>query len=216
MDDVGPTTLESIAAIGSIVTPFLIAALSAGILWFQRRADAAQQREEEQRERAQRLEEGMRADRIEVYDAILEPFIVMFADVRGETNTGGRRQKGKGQPKRSALEIMRSTEYRTAAFKLSLFASDDVVWAFNNLMQFAYQMPDSTESNSPSDDSNPQGTIELLRIFGELLLSIRKGVGNEDTQVGEFEMLEWLIIDLRQMIESLTSQAGESTSPDVE
>lgn len=173
MEDAGSTTLETIAAYGSIVTPILIAILSSAILMFQRRADAAQKREEAQRDRAQRLEEGMRADRIQIYNEILRPFIMIFGAVKQESAAGARRRfkPGRQNQQREAMdagEIMRSTEYREAAFKLSLFASDGVVKAFNDLMQFAYQTESSEAQADSAAESTNANTLEMLHKFGTL------------------------------------------------
>lgn len=218
MDNVGPTTLETIAAIGSIVTPFLIAVFSGVILAFQRRADAAQRREEVQRERAQRLEEGMRADRIQIYNEVLKPFIVMFEEVKQRPTPSPRRRSKAGrqdrqQETRRAGEIMRSTDYREAAFKLSLFASDDVVRAFNDLMQFAYQAESSEAQTDSASESTNASTFEVLHKFGTFLLRIRQSVGNEETTLSDVEMLEWMISDLRSVISAIEEDAPTAPPP---
>lgn len=216
MEDAGPTTLETIAAIGSIVTPFLIAIFSGVILMFQRRADAAQRREEAQRDRAQRLEEGMRADRIQIYNEVLKPFIMIFGEVKQESAPGSRRRSkpGRQNQQREAMdagEIMRSTDYRDAAFKLSLFASDGVVKAFNDLMQFAYQAESSEAHTDSASESTNANTLDMLHKFGTFLLRIRQSVGNEETTLSDVEMLEWLISDLRSVIAAI--EADEPTAP---
>lgn len=205
MGETSTTTLEIITAVGSVVTPILILLLSSVILRFQRRADAAQRREEGQRERAQRLEEGMRADRIQIYNEILKPFIVMFSEVSESTNADTRRRTGGGRSNRgqrdmSAIEIMKSPAYREAAFKLTLFASDDVVKAYNELLQFAYQAENVTGAEAESGEPQQARTLQFLRTFGTLLLTIRRSVGNEGTTLHDVEMLEWLISDLRSIL----------------
>lgn len=200
--------LEIVTAVGSVVTPFLILLFSSVILRFQRRADAAQRREEGQRERAQRLEEGMRADRIQIYNEILKPFIALFSEVSRNANTDTRRRGGggrsnRGQKDMDAAEIMKSPEYREAAFKLTLFASDDVVRAYNELLQFAYQAENETGAEAESSEPQQTRTLQFLRTFGTLLLTIRRSVGNEATTLRDTEMLEWLITDLRSILRDM-------------
>ena len=244
--------LELITAIGSVVTPILIVALSAVTVAFQRRADAAlkreetqrevaqkreeaqreralkreeeqrerglkreeeqreaaQKREEAQRERAQRLEEGIRADRIQIYQDILDPFIAIFGEVKRTPTSDARprpksgRRNQQREPK-SAIETIGSDEYREAAFKLSLFANDDAVRAFNELLQFAYQAESQDRLTSSTGETDEARTLDFLHAFGTLLLEIRRSVGNETTTLSALEMLEWLISDLRSQIASV-------------
>ncbi len=89
---------------------------------------------------------------------------------------------------------MQSLEYRQAAFKLSLFANDDVVKAYNNLMQFSYKMG----SDAVSTEEHESRAIgrQLVSTFGDFLLEIRKSVGNETSSLSNLDMLEWMITDI--------------------
>lgn len=167
--------LDYINAIGSITTPVLVLILTA-IGWnvrtrFQRR---------------QELEDKLREDRIITYDKLLEPFIILFmTDVAWQADP-----KNKNKNKRDiAMQIMLSLEYRQIAFRLSLIGSDAVVKAYNELLQFFFQhegLPD------PSD------LKKMISLIADLLLEIRKSMGNEATKLDNWGMVEWFIIDARK------------------
>lgn len=78
-------------------------------------------------EELQATEEKLRDERRKIYSEILEPYIRLFADL-------------KGQGSAQAIKKITSYEYRKTAFELNLFGSDDVVMAYNNLMQYTYQV----------------------------------------------------------------------------
>ncbi|MCY4353932.1 MAG: hypothetical protein OXC09_03980 [Truepera sp.] len=73
---------------------------------------------------------------------------------------------------------------------MSLFASDEVVRAYNKLMQFFYKYDPAGASDKK------EAGIQGMKVFGGFLLAIRKSVGNETSSLGELEMLKWLIKDL--------------------
>ena len=84
-------------------------------------------------------------------------------------------------------------------FKLSLFASDEVVRSYNEMMQFFY-----AQAEPPSSDLEG-ATLKLMDLFGGFLLAIRKSVGNETTKLDNLAMLEWFVSDIRK----LTSQRAK-------
>ena len=179
--------IDYITAIGTIATPILLIVIS-GIGWyFKSRIEASWKTEAELRRRAEKLEEAVRDDRLQVYNEILEPFIMLLTKEEGLSANGPRRGKTKEQ---NALEIMQSLKYRQAAFKLSLFANDDVVKAYNNLMQFSFKMGSDTVS---TEEHEPRA---ILSIFGDFLLEIRKSVGNETSSLTNLDMLTWMITDI--------------------
>jgi hypothetical protein len=178
-----PTVLDYISAFGSIATPILVLILS-GIGWMV----------SNRMEKARQLEEKLRQDRIDTYNAVLEPYILMFAKEEGLP------KKYKGKTKEVILnEIMLSLEYKQAAFKLSLIGSDEVFRAYSNLMQFFFTndlKPDSTDERGK--ENAEERTLEGMRLLGVLFLEIRKSVGNDKTAFEPFEMLEFLITDIRK------------------
>jgi len=138
-------------------------------------------------DRARELEEKLREDRIQIYNDILEPFIMLFT--KGNPTT--KNQRNKSYKDLGAEKVM-SLEYKQAAFKLSLIGSDDVLRSYNDLMQFFYEVGNDPEGNQTASP------MDMLSLFGKLLLEIRKSVGNESTDLNNFEMLEFLITDLRK------------------
>lgn len=172
-----PTPLDYVTAIGAITTPILVLILT-GVGW------AIRNRYEKIRD----LEEKLRDDRIAIYNEILEPFIILLTKDEGVKLEKGYRNKTKEE---IASEKIISLKYRQTAFKMALMGSDDVVRAYNNLMQFFY---------TQDLQQKKEGTAkELMLLLGGLLLEIRKSVGNEATSLDNVEMLEWLITDIRKL-----------------
>ena len=192
MEDTAPNLLQIMTALGSVATPVLLAVFSA-IGWaIKRKVEAAQRAEE----RARRLEEELREDRLKVYNQVLEPFIIIFT--KDEGIAAEKAYKGK-KKEILAQEKILSVSYRQAVFKLSLFASDEVVRSYNEMMQFFY-----AQAEPPSSDLEG-ATLKLMDLFGGFLLAIRKSVGNETTKLDNLAMLEWFVSDIRK----LTSQRAK-------
>lgn len=119
------------------------------------------------------MEENLREKRRSIYIQILEPYIQIFSD-----------PKGKGQLE--AIKRIRSYDYRKTAFEMNLFGSDDVVRAYNNLMQHTYQVA----------DTGKQDPKEMLHLYGRFLIEIRKSLGNKKTELDELDMLKSQIKDI--------------------
>jgi hypothetical protein len=168
--------LPYLTAIGSIATPILVLALTA-LGWRLRR----------RLERRLELEDKLRDDRIETYNDILEPFVILFTSDEAWKIDPENRNKDKNA---LAMQTMLSLEYRRKAFKLSLVASDSVVGAYNNLMQFFFQRA--------GHDPSEADIKEMLSLMGAFLLEIRRSVGNESTRLDNWQMLEWFLTDARQ------------------
>jgi len=118
-------------------------------------------------------EEKLREERRKIYFRILDPYIRLFADL-------------KGQGLVRAKEKITSYEYKRTAFELNLFGSDEVVRAYNALMKYTYE----TESTEKQD------LKKMMRLWGGLLLEIRKSLGNKKTKLDEFDMLRAMIKDI--------------------
>ncbi len=176
--------LPLVTAIGSIITPILVLVLS-GVGW------VIGNRYNKTRE----LEEKLRDDRIKIYNDILEPFILVFTKDDGLPRTKDFRGKSHAEV---AGEKMQSLAYKQTVFKLSLMGSDDVVRALNNLMQFFYAGKLNQQQNDPDKFQKEQNTKEFMSLLGKMLLEIRKSVGNESSKLHHFEMLEFLITDVRK------------------
>lgn len=186
------TTLETVTAIATVVTPVLLAVLGGFGWWIKRKFEAAQARQEAQRAlqeaqstRLRELEDKLRDDRISTYNALLEPFFLFFTTEAAFATD----KKYKGQKKDElAVQRMLSFEYRQIGFKLSLVADDSVVRAYNRLMQFFYH----TESDpAPMEDK----MVRWIALMGDLLLEIRKSMGNQSSGLDRWEMIEWFMSD---------------------
>ena len=121
-------------------------------------------------------EEKLRDERRKIYAQILDPYIRLFADLKGQGLT-------------QALKKVKSYDYRKTAFDLNLFGTDDVVRAYNNLMRHTYE-------DEATEKQNPQ---EMMRLWGKLLLEIRKSLGNKTTKLTELDMLRGMISDIEKL-----------------
>lgn len=149
-----------------ILGPTLLTVLGGIITWFIK----------SKIEELRAIEEKLREERRNIYAKILDPYVRLFADL-----------KGKGPSK--ALEKITSYDYRKTAFDLNLFGSDEVVQAYNDLMQHTYKV-EATGNQDPK---------EMMRLWGKLLLGIRKSLGNKKTKLGEFDMLRGMIKDIEEL-----------------
>jgi hypothetical protein len=173
------TWIDYLSAIGSVATPIMVLILTA-VSWKYRQSI----------ERRIKLEEMLREDRIEIYNAILEPFIILL--ISDAAWQGDKKNKDRDK-KQIAVTKMLSLDYRKVSFKLSLIGSDDVVESFNNLMQYFY--------NQSGDGQNPDKSElrEMMSLLGTFLLEIRRSMGNESTKIDNWGMLEWFLKDARKL-----------------
>ena len=123
------------------------------------------------------IEEKLREERRNIYAQILDPYIHLFADIK----------KGKGPDE--ALKRVTSYDYRKTAFDLNLFGSDEVIWAFNNLMEHTYE----------AEATGKQDPKKMISLWGKLLLEIRKSLGNKKTKLNEVDMLRAMIKDVSKI-----------------
>jgi len=177
MEATNLTWLDYATAIGSILTPFLVAVVGV-IGWgirirLQRRVD---------------LEERLREDRIAIYNAILEPFIILL--MSDEAWNSDSKNKGKDKDNIAKKKLL-SLDYRQTGFRLSLMGSDEVVKSYNELMQYFY-------NSGPEPSGSEIDTQKIMSLLGYFLLSIRRSMGNETTNLDQFDMLEWFISDARK------------------
>lgn len=108
-------------------------------------------------------------------------------------------------PKHKKLDKMKavtskmlSVDYRKVSFGLSLVGSDPVVKAYNELMQYFFNW----KSESPATSEDVLGMLERV---GDLLLEIRRSMGNETTELDNFSMVEWFISDLGRIRTDVSS-----------
>jgi len=173
------TWVDYLTAIGSVATPLLVILLSA-VGW---KFKASVERKVD-------LENRLRDDRIDIYNQILEPFIILLMTDAAWDQDKRNKNKNKNE---FAINKMLTLEYRKLGFKLSLMGSDPVVKSYNNLMQYFYNMEENKSSESPNFPK------EMLVLLGTFLLEIRKSMGNEATKLDHWDMCEWWMSDTRKI-----------------
>lgn len=151
-----------------ILGPTLSAIIGGIVVWIIR------SRIEESRAIQQRLNE----ERRKTYGEILGPYIRILTDLKGEG------------PKQ-AINQIQSYDYKKSAVDLTLFGSDNVVRAYNALLQYGYKI-------EAGENQEMRGNI-YMKLWGKLLLEIRKDVGNKKTDLSELDMLRWLISDIDKL-----------------
>ena len=125
-------------------------------------------------QKLQKLQEKLRDERIEKYNEIVKPIILIYSKFGG------------GQDK--AVKLLQSYDYRKSSFELNFWGSDRVINAFNEMMQFTYRQ----EREGKIEDSNRI----LLTLLGKFLLEIRKDIGNSKTKLKSVDMLRSMISDI--------------------
>ena len=122
------------------------------------------------RESSEREKERLYDERRQIYLKILEPIIRIFAGINNPEET------------QKAMQQIKTYEHRRVLFELNLIGSDDVVRALNEFMQYLYR--------------GDVDARQLLTYWGQLLLSIRKDLGNKGTGLSEVDMLRSQITDI--------------------
>jgi hypothetical protein len=123
------------------------------------------------------VREKLRAEQRAIYREILEPYIGIFADLKGEGIS------------KAARKIV-SYDYKKTAFDLNWTGSDEVVQAYNKMMQHSYKTEEAEEKDPK----------EMMRLWGNLLLEIRKSLGNSRTKLDEWDMLRGMIKDIDKVV----------------
>lgn len=181
--------LDTISAIATLATPILIAFLG-GIGWLiQKKLESVQTRQVAQLTRIRDLEDKLREDRISTYNSLLEPFFLLFTTEAAFATDPNYSGKNKND---LAMSMMLSVEYRRIGFKLSLVADDEVVRAYNRLMQFFYH----AERNPAEMEIK---TSHWIALMSTLLLEIRKSMGNKSSSLDRWEMIEWFMQEASKM-----------------
>ena len=133
--------------------------------------------------------ERLQDERRKVYADVLDPFIRIFTGIK------------KPQETQKALRQIVSYEYKKAAIEFNIIGADNVVRAFNGLMQYIYETEED-ESGNP---------VETMLRWGRFLLAMRKSVGEPTTKLTEMDMLRSQIKDLDTWIQ----RSSESKNHDV-
>ncbi len=122
-------------------------------------------------EAKRRAEDALRDQRGKTYVDILMPFAKLFSDLSPKSQ-------------QAALRQLTSADYRKLAFQLVLIGSDEVVNAWNEMWNKVYQAEKGTCKNT-----------DVILAFGDVLLAIRRGLGNDTTRLSNKDILRWLIKD---------------------
>ena len=101
-------------------------------------------------------EEKSREFRIRTYETLLEPYYAIFTFTLPD------------QKKDREIQKIASLDYKKAAFNLTTFGSDEVVKAFNKLMQSFYH-----KKSDDYENKNEWG-IMMLTVFSDFLLAVRR------------------------------------------
>ena len=122
-------------------------------------------------------EESLRDTRTKTYWDILEPYITLFSDMSEKGREG-------------VIKKITSPQYKRTAFELCLLGSDDVVRAYNCMLQHVYE----------AERTEHKDAKELMRLWGALLLEIRRSLGNKGTKLKEIDMLRGMIKDIDSFV----------------
>ena len=169
--------IDYLTAIAAVATPVLVAFLAA-VGW----------RLRTRLERQAALEDQLRSDRIEIYNSILEPFVLLLTTDAAWHADPKNKHRDKDQ---IAQQRLLSVDYRKQAFQLSLVGSDNVVKAYNNLMQFFYGRGETTKFAEAD-------VKQMMVLLGSFLLEIRRSAGGDETELNSWDMLEWMFTDARK------------------
>ena len=198
--------LDYATAIGSTLTPILVLLLT-GVGWHVKaKLERNRDKDSKAQARIRELEDKLRTDRIETYNQLLEPFFVLFTS--DAIFASDPKFKGKSKDQLSIGKML-TVEYRKVGFKLSLVADDSVVRAYNKLMQFFYK----GEHEGLSADELLVKTSQWIKLLSELLLEIRKSMGNQHTSLTNWEMIEWFMSDADTMREISANTAADRNAP---
>lgn len=119
-----------------------------------------------------RERELLQDERRRIYMDALEPFLVVL-------NPGG----SPHAKQKKATAIIHSPEYRATVTAFIMMGPDNAVHALNEMMQYLY----SGQDVEPKD---------LIRLWGGLLLAIRKDLGNKATNLTPQDMLRATVTDI--------------------
>ena len=140
----------------------LLMGISATVSWF------VKTKYEELRAAEERLSE----ERRRIYTKIIDPLLDVIAELEGKGST-------------NASETVNSYEYRKATFDLILIGDDNVIWAFNRILDYEY----STNTKNFNRD-------KMISSVAELYLEIRKSITRNKTKINTEDMRILLTKDI--------------------
>lgn len=125
-------------------------------------------------QKLQAVQEKLREERRKIYIDLLSPLILAFT---------------KPPDIDKMKQQISSFEYRKTGFELILLGSDDVIRAHAELMKFFFQQ--DYQKNFGVDKS-----IQAIKLFGALLIEIRKDLGNDKTTLNVKDIMTQFITDI--------------------
>ena len=161
----------------SVATPIIVVLLG----WVLHQRSERRWKATEQR---WKQDEQLQPDRIDGYNEILAPYIVLLMPASEWARVQGSRSEYMRKSRDEvAIAKVFSLDYRRNSFKLMLIGTDEVVRAYNDLTLFH-----SRRRDAPMTDAE---SVDGLDLFGQLVLAIRRSVGNEATRLKAWDMLFW-------------------------
>lgn len=121
--------------------------------------------------------EKFQQERLKIYVEILEPILGAFI------------YQDSIKKQSEAIAKVATDAYRKKSFELVLFGSDDVVKKWGEFMQHQYK-------------NNAFGQVDLktsLEKLGDFLISIRKDLGDKNTNLTNLELFKWMLKDYDQL-----------------
>jgi len=158
-----------ILQITAAVLPTILLLLAGAVGWFFKR----------RYEELQELEGRLREERRRIYWDLLEPYVRLFAGIK--TNDK--------QAEKDVQQTILSFDYRKTGFEVDLIGSDEVINAWNTMMQQVYR----------ADETGVQDPNAIMLYFGKVLLAIRKDLGNKKTKLNEVDMLKAMMKDIDKL-----------------
>lgn len=131
---------------------------------------------QKQRDRVKTEQEVFFIKKRELYLSVIEPIMRMISNANNKQIS-----------EKASAEIL-TIEYKKSCLEFTLFGNDATVKAFNNLFQVVF------DQNSFQNDPEI-----LLPFLGKLNLEMRKELGNKSTRFDEFNMLEYIIKDIKSV-----------------
>ena len=133
-------------------------------------------------------EEKSRQFKIETYKNLLEPFIATLTFSLPE------------KQKLREINKITSLEYRKTVFDLTTFGSDEVMKAFNQIMQTFFHAEELQKSSIENEY-----TIRLMALLSELLLQIRKDIYSKKTDLQRSDTVEFMLTDIENYKDQINS-----------
>ena len=121
---------------------------------------------------------ALEANRRELYQRIMGLFFDVLKDAKAKSIN---------------IDLM-DVKMIEIARDLSVYASDEVLLKFLELRRIGEQ-------------EKPKDPLILLKLWGELIISMRKDLGHEATQIQPMQIAELVVTDLRQHLEKQKNTA---------